>query len=224
MRLRLPQNQAVTSKYTSGKEYMFVQTYKEYIGYYYELNSKLFAGKEFNFNAPELIKIDSSKVNKLLTNPATYVYGKISGISIPNQKPISHVFQYDSNIRYFAYNNTKKLIKEVTKESFESLQSNPIYATVSLSYKDGFDDNELKQAESTVPGIKTFADTSYTNTPTDGEDIDPNTIIIPSSINPVQAPTSSLATSSITDTPKPQDIVPVGPIYEKGAIFIPPLT
>ena len=86
MGLRVPQNQIVTSKYTSGKEYIFNSTYREYIGYYYELNGKLFAGKEFSTTSPELIRINSNKVNNLLTHPSTYVYGKISGVKIPNIK------------------------------------------------------------------------------------------------------------------------------------------
>ena len=40
MGLRVPQNQIVESKYTSGNEYMFAKTYKEYKGYYYEMSGK----------------------------------------------------------------------------------------------------------------------------------------------------------------------------------------
>jgi hypothetical protein len=156
MGLRIPQNQTVTSKYTSGKEYMFVETYREYIGYYYELNGKLFAGKEFDLKAFELIKIDSSKVNKLLTNPATFTYGKVSGMKIPSAKPFSHIYQYDSDTRYFAYIFTKNLIKEISKETFESLTSDPLYKTVSLTYQKGFSPEELNKAELIIPGIKTF--------------------------------------------------------------------
>ena len=115
MAIRIPQNQIVTSKYTAGKEYMYKDTYREYQGYYYELNNKLFTGKEFNSNAPELILIPKNNnvlfgFNSLLTKASTYVYGKVSGTKITTSKPFSYIYQYDSNIRYFAYNVTKNLI------------------------------------------------------------------------------------------------------------------
>lgn len=163
MGLRVPQSQIITSKYTSGKEYIFNTTYREYIGYYYELNGKLFAGKEFSTTAPELIKMDSNKVNNLLTHPSTYIYGKISGVKINNTKPTSFLYQYDSNKRYFSYQITNKLIKEIDKNNFDSLQANPIYTTITLSYVGGFDDTELKTAEIKTPGITEFVNTSYTN-------------------------------------------------------------
>ena len=43
MGVRVPQNQIIESKYTSGNEYMFAKTYKEYKGYYYEMSGKQFA-------------------------------------------------------------------------------------------------------------------------------------------------------------------------------------
>ena len=87
MGLRIPQNQIVANKYTIGKEYMYKDTYREYQGYYYELNNKLFTGKEFNSNAPELILIPKnnnvpSGFNSLLTKASTYVYGRISKTKI----------------------------------------------------------------------------------------------------------------------------------------------
>jgi hypothetical protein len=44
MGIRIPKNQTVESKYTSGKEYMFVSTQNEYKGYYYEMNGKIQPG------------------------------------------------------------------------------------------------------------------------------------------------------------------------------------
>lgn len=185
MGLRIPQNQTVTSKYTAGKEYMFVQTYREYIGYYYELNGKLFAGKEFNLKAPELMKINSDKVNKLLTNPATFVYGKISSTKIPDKKPISYQFQKtDPNIqyinRYFIQNiiNVNPiLIKEINEENYKQMQSNPLYKTIVIKWDTIFNnDVVIEQAEKQMPGIKSFLeDLNYS--PYNEEDIyptDPN--------------------------------------------------
>ena len=58
--MRVPANIITENKYTIGKEYIDKKTHKLYQGYYYELNNKFFAGKEFNNNAPEIIKIKSS--------------------------------------------------------------------------------------------------------------------------------------------------------------------
>jgi hypothetical protein len=185
MGIRLPQNQAVTSKYTSGKEYMFNSTYREYIGYYYELNGKLFAGKEFNANALELIKIDSSKTNKLLTNASTYVYGKISGTRIPNQKPVSHIFKKtDPNAQYVNRYFIQKivdtnpiLIKEINEENNKQMQSNPLYKIITIKWDTIYNnDTVIEEAEKQMPGIKNFLkDLNYS--PYNEEDIyptDPN--------------------------------------------------
>ena len=165
MSLRIPANQIVKSKYTIGKEYMFESTYREYQGYYYESNGKLFAGKEFNINAPILVKINLNNINPLRTNPATLVYGIISGVKLNSAVPPSFIFQYNSDTRYFSYQLNKKLIKEIDKDTFTNFQSNPLYTVVSLSYVGGFKDSELKEAEKTIPGITTYVNTSYTNPP-----------------------------------------------------------
>jgi hypothetical protein len=79
MNIKLPPNIIVTSKYTSGDEYMFESTYNKYQGYYYELNGKIYAGKVFDSFAPILVKIESKSTNPALMNPATYLYAKLSG-------------------------------------------------------------------------------------------------------------------------------------------------
>ena len=156
MAIRIPQNKIVKSKYTAGKEYMFETTYREYQGYYYELNGKLFAGKEFNSNAPILIKINSDNVNKLLTNPQTYAYGRVSGTKINNSKIKSYIYRFDTNKRYFAYQTINKLIKEIDKETFDLLASDSLYKIVELTYQKGFSPEELNKAEQIIPGISIF--------------------------------------------------------------------
>jgi hypothetical protein len=167
MGLRVPQSQIVTSKYTSGKEYMFNQTYREYIGYYYELNSKLFAGKEFNTNAPELIRIDSNKVNKLLTNPSTYVYGKISGVKIPNTKITSISSQITGDtpeeiIEYYVKKINSYIIKQVDEKTYINTKKDPLYLTLQIKAYPLTDEvyvpKDLEQAEKEFPGIKAFLD------------------------------------------------------------------
>jgi hypothetical protein len=163
MGLKIPQSQIITGKYTIGKEYVVLSTHTEYQGYYYELSGKTFAGKEFNTKAPEIIKITSGKFNPLLSNPSTSLYAKVSDTKLSNKKAIPYNFNYNSNKRYFTYHTVNKLIKEVNKDNFLSLTSNPIYIIVSLSYIGGFVETELDQAEKQIPGIRVFIDSSYTN-------------------------------------------------------------
>jgi len=170
MPLRVPQNKIVQSKYTAGKEFMFNKTYREYIGYYYELNGNLFAGKEFSPTAPELIKIDSSKVNSLLTSPSTYVYGKVSGIKLDNTKINSYYFNVDTTdniFRYFIKKVNENIIKETNEDTFNQIQNNPIYLSVSLYYQSGFNENDLNNADKKISGLKEYINTTYSPGVTD---------------------------------------------------------
>jgi hypothetical protein len=168
MAIKIPQNKII-SNYTAGKEYILETTYKEYIGYYYELNNKTFAGKEFSTNAPVILKKDSSSINKLLENPLTRLYGKISGTKIDSSIPSSFVYNYESNTRYFIYQINKKQIKEINEDTFNIFQKNPLFISVKLSFTSGFNEQELNDAEQKIPGIKTFANTSYTPPPVEDD-------------------------------------------------------
>ena len=164
MSLRIPANQIVKSKYTIGKEYMFESTYREYQGYYYESNGKLFAGKEFNINAPILVKINLNNINPLRTNPATLVYGVISGIKLNNTKINSYYFNVDTTnnvFRYFIKKVNENIIKETNEDTFNQIQSNPIYLSVSLYYQSGFNENDLNNADKKISGLKEYINTTY---------------------------------------------------------------
>lgn len=166
MSLRIPQNQIVY-KYTSGKEYMLSSTYKEYQGYYYGFNGKLYAGKEFSNASPELMKIKSDNVNILLTNPNTYVYGKISNIKITKPKitttnSISEAQTKDIIQNYFIRNTTVLpiTIKQVNKETYNNLKNNNIYQSTIINAYPSTDfiyfEQDLDKAEKELPGIKAF--------------------------------------------------------------------
>ena len=164
MAIRIPTNQIVTSKYTVEKEYIILSSYIPYQGYYYELNCKFFAGKEFNPNAPELIKIDSDKVNSLLINPETFTYGKLSKTNIKYFFHSSYLFQKKNSDekyidRYFIQrlNMIPILIREISKESYEEFQTNPLYKSIIIKWNT-IEDNitELSIAETQIPGITTF--------------------------------------------------------------------
>lgn len=162
--MRIPTN-IIETNYTSGNEFVYLINYKFYQGYYYELNDKFFAGKEFNANAPELIKADSREINPLLTNPNTFTYGFLSKVRLNNSKPSSFIYRYEDNVRYFIYSITNKIIREVNKKTYNDFINNPYYVSVALSYEAEFNEFELNEAEKKIPGIKTFVNTSYLRPP-----------------------------------------------------------
>ena len=165
MGLRIPSNKVVNSQYTSGGEYMFESTYRDYQGYYYESNGNKYAGKEFNANAPLLIKINSSNVNTLLTNPSTYVYGAVSGIILNNQEPSSYYFNADTtnNVdRYFISKHNNNIIKEIDQNTYGQFKNDSLYSSVSLYYQNTFKESDLNAAEQVIPGLKTYISSTYT--------------------------------------------------------------
>lgn len=171
MAIKIPKNITITSKYTAGKEYMVVNSHANYQGYYYELNGKLFAGKEFNQFAPELQKYKSSNVNILLTKASTFLFGKLSGMNINDLTPTSSFFNPTQeevirgySTRYFSkkLNTSPTVIKEINQESFESLQVSSLYQVVSIKYNNidattgAFDTTQLNIAFSQMPDLKLF--------------------------------------------------------------------
>ena len=63
--------------------------------------------------------------------------------------------------KVYAFNS----IKEIDKKTFDQFQNDSLYSSVSLTFKGGFSENELKEAEKKIPGITTFVNSSYTPPP-----------------------------------------------------------
>jgi DNA-binding beta-propeller fold protein YncE len=158
MALRIPTNQIITSKYTVGKEYLVLSTYKEYQGYFYEMNNRYFAGKEFNLNAPELIKMNSDSINPLLLNPETSTYGKLSKIKLKNNKITSQPVGGNSKegdleeVNFYCKKINTHIIKKIDEETYVSLQNDPLYQ-IAFVGKYNSQTVELPAAEEQLPGI-----------------------------------------------------------------------
>jgi hypothetical protein len=141
MSIKIPSNQ-ITNNYTAGKEYLQVNTYQEYIGYFYELNNKYFIGKTFNLNAIELIKKNSNKINPLLINPQTSNYGKLSKTLLLNNTIISLPYGSSAELnssdeknpppKFFCkkLNEQNIVIKRINEETYLSLSNNPLYQII----------------------------------------------------------------------------------------------
>jgi hypothetical protein len=229
MGLRVPQNQIVTSKYTTGGEYLVESTYKNYQGYYYEYNDVTYAGKEFNIKSPILIKKGSDDVNKLLLNPKTAQYAAISGIKI-NDNKINSLPKLNTTINsdkggelFLAFYYKKKnenpiIIRAISEESYLALQNEPIYQTTYVGTYQG-KTKSIDEADREMPGLKIFL-LEINRTP---NFISSNTSLIPTSSKSITQPQPQpQLTGSVTDTPKPQDIIPVGPIFINPTPIPPP--
>ena len=163
--MRIPSNIITENQYTAGKEYMYLSTYKEYIGYYYIANDRYFTGKTYNSNSSsfELIKIKQENTNLLLTQASTYVYGLISKVKINNTSPSSIISTGNINggTRYFSKqtNTTPILIREISKDTFKQFQNNSFYQVISIDFPEGGyfgNQKNLDDAEKQMPGIKAF--------------------------------------------------------------------
>jgi hypothetical protein len=158
--MRIPLDLITKDKYTTGKEFIYLDTYENYQGYYYILNNKFFEGKVFRTDSRELIKVSSDKVNKLKLSSALSLFAKLSNIKLPNTKLPSFNHNGQDPIRYFAkkINTSPILIKEIDKNTFDSTQSDSIYQTISINLPSGDFTNSkvLDDADKQMPGLKAF--------------------------------------------------------------------
>lgn len=176
MSLRIPKNKIVENKYTSGGEYIFADSYNNYQGYYYVTNGKIYAGKEFNVNNKEIIKINKEQNNKLKSNPFTYIYGVISKTNIISNKipsipfnPTNKDYENGFIMRYFVkkINSNPIEIKETDKNGFERIKSDPLYQNLEVKYKFNISDKELDELDKKMPGLKAFLSTEILPTSSD---------------------------------------------------------
>jgi hypothetical protein len=165
MAIRIPKNLIVESKYTIGNEYILLSSYQQYQGYYYEINGKYFAGKEFDQNAPELQKRSSPKSNSLLTLASTFLFGKLSGINVNSNTIPTYVYQPTEedygqgySIRYFYKKNNINpiLIREINKETYDLLLNNPLYQVILIRWTIRPENVNIDEAEKQMPGLKAF--------------------------------------------------------------------
>jgi len=168
MSLRVPLNQIVANKYTSGKEYIYKTSYKEYIGYYYELNGKVFAGREFKYNAPILIKINSDSINLLKLNPKTQRYSAISNQQIfKEDKIVSLPFNNLTNLYdrmsgdLFLNFFCKKIesnsisIKVINEDTYKKLSENNLYSVTYIGEYNGIYQT-IEEADKIMNGLSIF--------------------------------------------------------------------
>ena len=155
--MKIPKNIIKTGKYTSGGEFYFKITQAPYSGYYYILNKLYYAGKEYNEKAPEIVKIQQT--NNMLFRGSTATFSLLSGITsqmLTSPKVTSVQPNTESNSvpeRYFSsqINIQPTIIKEISKDTYDSLQGNSLYQTTFIGPTQSID-----QADKQLPGLKAF--------------------------------------------------------------------
>lgn len=169
MAIRLPQNQ-INIEYTSGGIYLVKSTYKDYIGPYYKLGSKAFAGDKFDPEAPLLI----AKENNLVTNPQTALYSALSGIkSIENTN-----FSSDTLIplplspegrgtHFFAKQLRTNPIRifRISEEDYQkNINKNTLYAFTEIEYDQEWGYTITEKNLKDIPEINIFLEEFSLNT------------------------------------------------------------
>ena len=165
--MKVPSNKVKTGKYTPGGEFVEETTNKAYQGYYYELNNSLYAGREFKAGAPKIIRVQEA--NKLYYNNFdTAIFSLISGITsqqLSSPKVAGITNTSGSPIRYFAkkLNTNPILIKEIDKNTYNSLQKDPTYQTIIINLPSGDNPNSkvIDNADKQMPGLKSFILSSF---------------------------------------------------------------
>lgn len=165
--IKLPKNQSIKLNYTALKEgYVYLKTNEPYVGYYYEINGRTFAGRTFSSEAPEIIKFDANDNNALLRNPDTEMYAKLSGMTVNDKVKITSLpFSFeDTNVdwaepidelprnRYFIRHIITGVIQHVDQDTYKRLSIDPLYQAEIL-YSDK---NDIDEMDKRMPGLKSF--------------------------------------------------------------------
>jgi hypothetical protein len=172
MGVRVPQNIITTSKYTSGKEYLLEETYEEYIGYYYEIGDKTFVGKEFNIEAPLLIKVNTIDINfrNLLGKVSLEILKRLIGTNVLarnselNSIPLN---TSQSKIIFFAKKlntNPVKIICISEEEYNNNKGVNKLYSYTAVQCNGEFGFSISQQNKIDIPEIEEYLK-EYSNNP-----------------------------------------------------------
>ena len=74
--------------YTSGNEYVYPKTTKYYKGYYYTINGKSYAGKDFDLTVKPQEVVLAKKI-KAINDPNSLLYNVLAGIKQGAATPVT---------------------------------------------------------------------------------------------------------------------------------------
>jgi hypothetical protein len=195
MPARNPRNQVKTNLYTQGGEFIYKSTGLDYVGYYYTINNKAYAGtdpvtsriitvKETSLSIPVIKQVEPIELdinpNSLSAGADTnilHTVGNVAGFfteaynfaksnletaqyikdKVFPSKTITNA-QPRVGLHYFIQNSTdqNKIIKETDLTSYNQLQKDPVYKTVSIDFLSPDAEKQIEDGEKIIPGLKTF--------------------------------------------------------------------
>jgi hypothetical protein len=162
--MRIPKNIISESLYAQENEFVDAKTNASYQGYYYEINGKFYAGKSFDANASEIVKV--KEANSLFNNLSTALFSAVSGItsqalmsSIIKGNPVggNNLEYANKTVTFYSkqLNVNPILIKSIDENTYVSLQKDAVYQ---ITYIGDYKGNVITadQAYSQMSGLKTF--------------------------------------------------------------------
>lgn len=182
MSLRNPKNQVKSKLFTNGGEFIYKSNGLDYKGYYHTINNKAYAGAIPLPNIPQIeldvnpnmlpIGADTNILNTMgnavgfFTQAYNFAKSNLETANIIKEKYFPSKSLKSSNenlvprtgLHYFIQqiNDPNKVIKETDLTSFNNLQKDPIYKTVSINFSALDVDKQIEDGEKQIPGLKTF--------------------------------------------------------------------
>jgi hypothetical protein len=156
--MKIPANLILENLYTIGNEFVYANSYENYQGYYYEINSKFFVGREFNPNAPRLLKLNSKEIDPLRLNPKISTYINLKGERITNNKIPSIPLELTFGLKYLAkqINSNPTRIIFTTKDASDNSKNYPGFAFTSIEFDPEFGFNITDENKKIIPEIDIF--------------------------------------------------------------------
>lgn len=174
MNMRYPSNQIRENLYTKGFELMLKKTYGNYVGFYYSLSGKYFAGAKFiESNTIELIKYDDKKVKSsynISQLDSTYAQLKpkiINDIKRDNFEIVKILPQFSKTPykRYFIKrkNEINAPVIEVTKDTYDYAKVSEFYYFGDIIWDDTSNQlySSIMELEQKVPGTAFYLDNLF---------------------------------------------------------------
>jgi len=156
--MKVPSNIISENLYTIGKEFVFANSYKDYQGYYYEISDKFFAGREFNPNAPRLLKLNSSEVDPLRLKPQTSTYANLKRTRISTNKIPSIPLELTTGIKYLAKQINLVPIRIIftTEKTYREANRYPGFIFTAVNFEPEFGFLITEENRKAIPEIDIF--------------------------------------------------------------------
>jgi hypothetical protein len=172
---RTPKNRIRTGKYTSGNEYVIASSGVEYTGYYYVKNGIVYAGKdETTYQQPILLELapinfmaDVINTTGFFTDAYNFAISNLETAktiankvfpSVTVQQSVSSSMPIKLGIRNYVQRINENIIKEINSDdsTLAKLQKDPTYKVISINFSSTDVEQQITEAEKTIPGIRTF--------------------------------------------------------------------